>query len=74
MYPSTRKNPKGKLRILYECNPMAMVVEQAGGKAINLDLERILDLDVKGLHQTSPIVLGSADVIDELVSFIERYQ
>jgi len=74
MYPSTRNNPKGKLRLLYECNPMAMIVEQAGGKAMNLNLERILDLEVSSLHQTSPIVLGSAEIMDEMVEFIKKYR
>ena len=74
MYPNTRKNPKGKLRLLYECNPMAMIVEQAGGKAINLNLERILEIEINELHQTSPVVMGSADVIDEVVEFIKKYR
>jgi fructose-1,6-bisphosphatase I len=74
MYPNTRKNPSGKLRLLYECNPMALIVEQAGGKAIDLNLNRILDLDIKSLHQTSPIVLGSAQVIDEIAEFVKLYR
>jgi fructose-1,6-bisphosphatase I len=53
LYPHTRKYPKGKLRLLYECNPMAMIVEQAGGVAITCDLQRILDLPVNDLHSTS---------------------
>jgi fructose-1,6-bisphosphatase I len=74
MYPNTRKNPKGKLRILYECNPMAMIVEQAGGKAIDLNLNRILEIEVKSLHQTSPIVLGSSDMVDEVIDFVKLYR
>jgi fructose-1,6-bisphosphatase I len=46
LYPSTRKYPKGKLRLLYECNPLSMIiVEQAGGKSINTQLKRILDME-----------------------------
>lgn len=74
MYPNTRKNPQGKLRLLYECNPMAMIVEQAGGKAIDLQLNRILDKELKSLHQRSPIVLGSAELVDEVAEFVKLYR
>ncbi len=74
MYPNTRKNPQGKLRIVYECNPMAMIVEQAGGRAINTQLERILEQEVTDLHQKSPIILGSCDNIDELITFVQKYR
>ena len=73
MYPNTRKYPNGKLRLLYECNPMAMVVEQSGGKAINCNLERILELEVHDIHQQSTIAIGSPDMIDEMKAFVERY-
>jgi fructose-1,6-bisphosphatase I len=73
LYPSTRKFPKGKLRLLYECNPLAFVVEQAGGKAINTHLKRILDMEPVELHQRSTIAIGSPAMVDELKAFIERY-
>jgi fructose-1,6-bisphosphatase I len=73
LYPSTRKFPKGKLRLLYECNPLAFVVEQAGGKAVNAQLKRILDIEPKELHQRSTIAIGSPVLVDELKAFIERY-
>ena len=73
LYPSTRKYAKGKLRLLYECNPLSFIVEQAGGKAINSQLKRILDLEPRELHQRSTIVIGSPDMVDELREFIERY-
>ncbi len=73
LYPSTRKYPKGKLRLLYECNPLSMVVEQAGGKSFNTQLKRILDMDPKELHQRSTIAIGSPNMVDELKAFIERY-
>ncbi|HEY8091813.1 MAG TPA: class 1 fructose-bisphosphatase [Polyangiaceae bacterium] len=61
-YPSDRKSPEGKLRVLYEANPMAFLFEQAGGMATN-GVDRILDLVPKGLHDRTPLVLGSrADV------------
>jgi fructose-1,6-bisphosphatase I len=74
MYPLTRKNPQGKLRLLYECYPMAMVVEQCGGKAINSNMERILDVPVKSLHQKSPIIIGSKFLVDEFEEFVKRYR
>lgn len=73
LYPNTRKYPQGKLRLLYECNPLSFVVEQAGGKAIDCQLKRILDLKPTELHQRSTIVIGSPAMVDEMKAFIERY-
>ena len=73
LYPNTRKYPQGKLRLLYECNPLSFVVEQAGGKAINCQLERILDMEPKELHQRTTIVIGSPLMVDEMKAFVERY-
>ncbi len=73
MYPNTRKYPQGKLRLLYEGNPMSMIVEQAGGKAINSQLDRILDLEVRELHQKVTIAMGSSTMVDEMIKFINRY-
>ncbi|MEZ5049201.1 MAG: class 1 fructose-bisphosphatase [Saprospiraceae bacterium] len=60
LYPNTRKYPAGKLRLVYEGNPMSFIVEQAGGKALNTKLERILDVEVKELHQRTTIIMGSS--------------
>jgi fructose-1,6-bisphosphatase I len=61
-YPADKKSPDGKLRLLYEANPMAFVFEQAGGAATN-GTDRILDLTPKALHARTPLVIGSrADV------------
>jgi fructose-1,6-bisphosphatase I len=65
LYPSTAKSPQGKLRLLYECNPMAFLVEQAGGKATN-GSQRILDIEPGSLHQRVPLYIGSADMVDSL--------
>ncbi len=73
LYPNTRKYPKGKLRLLYECNPLAFIVEQAGGKAINANLERIMEQDAHELHQRETIVIGSPEMVDEMKEFIQRY-
>lgn len=74
LYPNTRKYPQGKLRLLYECNPMSMIVEQAGGKALSTGLERILDLEIHELHQRTTIVMGSAEMVDEMKAFVEKYR
>jgi fructose-1,6-bisphosphatase I len=58
LYPPTRAHPQGKLRLLYEANPIAFLAEQAGGKAIDGD-RRILDLMPVSLHQRTPLVVGS---------------
>lgn len=73
LYPNTRKYPQGKLRVLYECNPLAFVVEQAGGKAITTQLNRVLDMQPKELHERATIVIGSPDMVDEMKEFVERY-
>jgi fructose-1,6-bisphosphatase I len=65
MYPGTVDKPKGKLRLLYECNPFAFIVEVAGGKATN-GKERILDIQPNELHQRSPLFIGSKDMMEEL--------
>ncbi|MCX6151820.1 MAG: class 1 fructose-bisphosphatase [Ignavibacteriales bacterium] len=58
MYPADSRNPKGKLRLMYECNPMAFIVENAGGKASD-GCKRILDIQPKSLHERTPIFIGS---------------
>lgn len=63
MYPADKKNPKGKLRMLYECYPMAMLTEQAGGRAIDGAGRSVLDLLPDGPHDRSPIYLGSCDEV-----------
>lgn len=63
MYPADAKNPKGKLRLLYECNPLAFVAEQAGGAATN-GRGRILDMVPEALHQRVPLVIGSKEDVE----------
>jgi len=74
LYPNTRKYQHGKLRLLYECNPLAFIVEQAGGKAITCQLERIMEIEVKDLHQRSTIAIGSPGMVDEMEAFVKKYQ
>jgi fructose-1,6-bisphosphatase I len=65
MYPGTTEKPKGKLRLLYECNPFAFIVEVAGGKAINGEIS-ILDIKPTELHQRAPFFVGSRTMMEEL--------
>jgi fructose-1,6-bisphosphatase I len=67
LYPPTQKAPQGKLRLLYEANPMAMLVEQAGGKAYAAPGTRILDVKPDDIHQRVPVVLGSPDEVDRVM-------
>lgn len=64
MYPPTQKAPQGKLRLMYEANPMAMLVEQAGGKALSGPAQRTLDVTPTGIHQRVPVILGSPTEVD----------
>jgi len=72
IYPASTQHPNGKLRLLYECNPMAFLMEQAGGKATN-GVQRLLELDVTHIHQLSPIVIGSTDMVEKVEQFIKDY-
>ena len=69
MYPGTIDKPKGKLRLLYECNPFAFIVEVAGGKATN-GKQRILDIMPTELHQRSALFIGSKGMMEELETFL----
>ena len=71
MYPSTSKNPKGKLRLLYECNPISFICEQAGGLAIDGE-ENILDIQPEALHQRIPFYCGSEKMINQVQTFIKN--
>lgn len=72
IYPPTKKNPDGKLRLIYECIPMAFLTLQAGGKAINFQGENILDLEPQLLHQRTSIIIGSSGNVDEVYSFLTK--
>ena len=71
LYPGTLDKPKGKLRLLYECNPFAYIVEMAGGRATN-GKDRILDIMPTELHQRTPLFIGSKDMMDELDTYISK--
>ncbi|HLW62492.1 MAG TPA: class 1 fructose-bisphosphatase [Flavobacterium sp.] len=69
MYPGSISKPNGKLRLLYECNPLAMVIEHAGGKATN-GKQRILEIEPTELHQRVPIFCGSKNMVEKLESYL----
>lgn len=72
IYPVTSQSPNGKLRLVYECNPMAFIIEQAGGRATN-GYERILTLDVKELHQRSAIFIGSENMVKKAEEMMQMF-
>ena len=71
IYPSTSKNPNGKLRLLYECNPMAFIAEQANGKASD-GFTRILDIQPTELHQRVPFICGSKSMVEKAEEFMQQ--
>jgi fructose-1,6-bisphosphatase I len=70
LYPGETEKPEGKLRLLYEANPLAMVVEQAGGRA-STGAERILAVAPTALHQRVPLLIGSAEDVATAEAFIQ---
>jgi fructose-1,6-bisphosphatase I len=71
MYPADRRNPRGKLRLLYEASPLAMICKHAGGRAI--DGERsILDVEPESLHQRTPLFIGSREYVDLAERFVRE--
>jgi len=71
MYPADIRNPNGKLRLMYECNPLAFIVEQAGGRATDGKM-RLLDIQPKELHQRSPIFIGSEEDVKMVEKFLKE--
>jgi len=72
IYPRTSSSPDGKLRLLYENNPLAMICEQAGGKA-STGYERILDVNPTKLHQRTPLFIGSIEMVEKAEEFMKIY-
>jgi fructose-1,6-bisphosphatase I len=68
IYPATAKDKHGKLRLMYECNALAFVAEQAGGKASD-GIQRIMDIEPQTLHQRTPFFVGSKNMVDKAKSF-----
>jgi fructose-1,6-bisphosphatase I len=70
IYPATNQSPEGKLRLLYECNPLAMIAEQAGGLA-TAGTNRVLDIKPERLHQRVPFFVGSKQMVEKAVACLE---
>jgi len=70
MYPLDMKQPTkaGKLRLMYEANPMSFIVEQAGGAA-STGVQRIMDIQPSGLHQRVPVIMGSRNEVERLIEY-----
>lgn len=72
LYPGTTKNRKGKLRLLYECNPVAFLAEQAGGKASD-GFRRILDIQPTMLHERSPLFVGPVWMVEKAEQLMKQH-
>ncbi|KAJ5544933.1 hypothetical protein N7535_006680 [Penicillium sp. DV-2018c] len=73
-YPADSKSPKGKLRILYECAPMAMLFENAGGLAVNSRMERLMEVVPEHIHDKSGVFLGSKDEVQKVIDMYNKYK
>ena len=71
LYPPTSKHANGKLRLLYECNPIAYIAEQAGGSASNGE-KRILEIEPSQLHQKTPFYCGNKEMVNDIHRFLAR--
>ncbi len=72
IYPDSNKYPNGKLRLMYECNPLSMIIEQAGGMAID-GKGRIMEITPEAIHQRTPIYIGSKENVLKVKQFLDEY-
>lgn len=73
LYPATDKNINGKLRLMYECNPLAWIVEEAGGLANNGNI-RIMEIKPTSIHQRTPLFIGSQSLVEKAIYFLHNKQ
>jgi fructose-1,6-bisphosphatase I len=73
LYPPTASAPKGKLRLIYECNPIAFLAEQAGGRAFD-GTQRILDIKPESLHQRVPLYVGSTNMVNKVEECLNKHK
>jgi len=71
IYPADKKNRNGKLRLMYECNPMSFLIEAAGGRATD-GSQRILDIQPEALHQRTPVYIGSKNMVAKAMNLIKE--
>jgi fructose-1,6-bisphosphatase I len=72
IYPDSNQYPNGKLRLMYECNPLSMVIEQAGGMAINGG-NRIMEISPQSIHQQTPIYIGSKENVSKVKEHLKKH-
>ncbi|MFN8888452.1 MAG: fructose-bisphosphatase class I, partial [Cyclobacteriaceae bacterium] len=70
IYPATAKDPHGKLRLMYECNALSFIAEQAGGIASN-GKGRIMEIKPRDLHQRTPFYVGSVKMVEKAIGFVK---
>jgi len=73
LYPQTKKDKQGKLRLMYECNPLAFIAEQSGGMATD-GINRIMEITPTHIHQRVPLFIGSEEMVSKAKMFIEAYE
>jgi len=73
IYPHSKKYPSGKLRLMYECNPLSLIIEQAGGWAIDGE-RRILEIQPKSIHERTPIYVGSKKNVEDVQNFLKKHK
>jgi fructose-1,6-bisphosphatase I len=71
LYPPTKKSPQGKLRLLYEANPMAFLAEQAGGAACD-GSGRIMEKQPESIHERTPLIIGSKEEVARVREFMQQ--
>jgi len=71
IYPQTKSYPEGKLRLTYECNPIAFLAEQAGGMTTDGPGNRILEIQPKSIHQRVPFFTGSIDMVKRAEKYMQ---
>lgn len=73
IYPHSKNYPNGKLRLMYECNPLSFIIEQAGGLATD-GFKRIMDIHPEAIHQRTPIYIGSRDNVKKVMEYLYKYE
>ncbi|MEX2457051.1 MAG: class 1 fructose-bisphosphatase, partial [Balneolaceae bacterium] len=72
IYPSSSRYPSGKLRLMYECNPLSFIIEQAGGIATD-GSTRIMEIQPKAIHERTPIYVGSKQNVEKAMEYLDKY-
>ena len=70
LYPRTKDKPEGKLRLMFECNSLAFIAEQANGRAVDQRNKRVMEIEPKSIHQRTPFITGSSQMVEEVISFL----